>query len=193
MTSARIFQNRRIWRLTHDAFLAAAALVAEREAGSPPAAVIGIARGGVPFAESVAAQLGVPAYAFRARHNRSEEIQQAATGHVDLEVELSAATALAQLPQGSPLLVVDDICGSGATLRAVVAALAASLETTCVRTAVLCRNAGADYPLDSWGWDVADWVHFPWEPAPDTDGSQDFELLPPLSRLQTAPLPAPRA
>src|SRR5690606_41801595 len=37
-----------------------------------------------------------------------------------------------------------------------------------VRTVALCRNAGATLNPDLWAWTVDDWVHFPWEPPPQT-------------------------
>ncbi|APE24529.1 MULTISPECIES: phosphoribosyltransferase [Streptomyces] len=188
--TTRIFENRRVWQLTRDEFLAAACLIADQEAERSPAAVLGIARGGIRLAETVAGQLGVPAVVVRARHNEPEGIQQAATGRILLDHEYNQ-DALATLPVSSPLLVVDDICGSGATLRAVVDMLTITVSPSEVRTAVLCRNEGTDYRLDSWGWDVADWVHFPWEPEPDNGR---IEALPPLTGLRTrARPPRPRA
>lgn len=185
--TTRIFENRRVWQLTHGEFLAAACLIVGREAEFAPAAVLGIARGGVPLAEVVAEQLGVPAVVVRACHNAPVGIQQAATGRVLLDHGHNEG-ALAALPAASSLLVVDDICGSGATLHAIAEMLTATVSPSDVRTAVLCRNEGSDYPLDSWGWDVADWVHFPWEPAPE---SGCLEALPPLARLRSQPR-APR-
>lgn len=44
--------------------------------------------------------------------------------------------------------------------------LTTAVRPARVRTAVLCRNEGSSYPLDSWGYSVADWVRFPWEPEP---------------------------
>jgi hypoxanthine phosphoribosyltransferase len=64
------------------------------------------------------------------------------------------------------VLLVDDICGSGATFSTVSAVLNGLWKPTLLRTAVLCRNLGAGYTPDSWIWDVADWVCFPWEPHP---------------------------
>ncbi|MFJ6752505.1 phosphoribosyltransferase [Streptomyces sp. NPDC091266] len=185
--TTRIFENRRVWQLTQAEFLTAACLIAAQEAEYAPVAVLGIARGGVRLAEVVAEQLSVAAVVVRARHNAPVGIQQAATGRVLLDHEHNE-DALTGLPAASSLLVVDDICGSGATLHAIAEMLAATVGPSGVRTAVLCRNEGSDYPLDSWGWDVADWVHFPWEPAPE---SGRLEALPPLTRLRSQPQ-APR-
>lgn len=175
----RVFERRRIWRMAHDDFLAAAYLIARQEAARAPVSVIGVARGGVRLAEIVAKQLGVPAVTVRARHNAGEDVRQAATGCVDVDAEHNTAV-LASLETGRRLLIVDDICGSGATLAQVIGQITAQVAPASVRTAVLCRNAGATYPVDSWGWDVADWVHFPWEPEP----SQPTEPLPPITRLR---------
>ncbi|MGW7199542.1 phosphoribosyltransferase [Streptomyces chryseus] len=181
--TTRVFENRRVWQLTQPEFAAAAYLIADLEAEHAPAAVLGIARGGVRLAEVVAEQLGVPAIVVRARHNAPVGIQQEATGRVLLDNRHNE-DALAALPATSSLLVVDDICGSGATLHAIANMLTATMGPAGVRTAVLCRNEGSNYPLDSWGWDVVDWVHFPWEPAPE---SGRLEALPPLTRLQRRP------
>ncbi|MGW2183259.1 phosphoribosyltransferase [Streptomyces sp. NPDC001732] len=183
--NTRIFENRRIWQLTPDEFLAAACLIAAQEAEPAPAAVLGIARGGVRLAEIAAEQLGVPAVVVRARHNEPEGIQQAATGRILLDHEHNQ-DALAALPASCPLLVVDDICGSGATLRAVVDMLTTTVGLSEIRTAVLCRNEGSNYPLDSWGWDVSDWVHFPWESEPENGC---VEALPPLAALRSRSMP----
>lgn len=185
--NTRIFENRRVWQLTQTEFLTTACLIADREAEYAPAAVLGIARGGVRLAEVVAEQLGVPAVVVRARHNAPVGIQQAATGRVLLDRGHNE-DVLTALPTASSLLVVDDICGSGATLHAIADMLTATVGPSGVRTAVLCRNEGSNYPLDSWGWDVADWVQFPWEPAPE---SGRLEALPPLTRLRSRP-EAPR-
>ncbi|MGY3056239.1 hypoxanthine phosphoribosyltransferase [Streptomyces sp. TE3672] len=184
----RVFENHRIWRLTHDSFLSAACLIADKEAVDAPAAVVGIARGGVRLAEIVAEQLGVPAVVVRARHNVSEGTQQAATGRVFLDDDRNS-DAVAVLAAGAPLLVVDDICGSGATLRAVEDMLTLAVRPARIRATVLCRNKGSDFPLDSWGWDVADWVHFPWEPEPES--GRFCELLPPLTSLRSPSMPFP--
>ncbi len=188
--TTRIFENRCVWQLTQDEFLSAARLIAAQEAEYAPAAVLGIARGGVRLAEVVADQLGVPTVVVRARHNAPVGIRQAATGRVLLDRGHNEG-ALAALPAASPLLVVDDICGSGATLHAIADMLTATVGPADIRTSVLCRNEGSGYPLDSWGWEVADWVHFPWEPAPE---SGRLEALPPLTRLRSRPgAPQPRA
>ncbi|MFG2869027.1 phosphoribosyltransferase [Streptomyces sp. NPDC048338] len=183
--TTRIFENRRVWQLTPDEFLAAACLIADQEAERRPSAVLGIARGGIRLAETVGGKLGVPAVIVRARHNAPEGIQQAATGLILLDDEHNR-DALAALPASARLLVVDDICGSGATLRAVADVLTATVGPAEIRTAVLCRNEGCDYPLDSWGWDVADWVHFPWESEPEHGR---IETLPALTGLRSRPMP----
>ncbi|MFJ8856088.1 phosphoribosyltransferase [Streptomyces sp. NPDC102437] len=184
----RVFDNRRIWRLAHREFLTAACLIAEGETKDAPVAVVGIARGGIRLAEIVAEQLSIPATVVRARHNVSEGIQQPATGRVLLDDDHNG-DAVTQLPHGAPLLVVDDICGSGATLRAVEDMLTASVRPARIRTAVLCRNEGSDFLPDRWGWDVADWVHFPWEPEPESGHLS--ELLPPLTGLRSSSRPFP--
>ncbi|RKN03366.1 phosphoribosyltransferase [Streptomyces radicis] len=173
---ARVFEGRRTWRLTPDAFTAAARLIAGAEAAHRPQAVVGIARGGTQLAEWVAAHLSVPAVVIGARHNTTDAPRASASGRVRLDAVPEAA--LAVLGRGRRLLVVDDVVGSGATLRAVLADLAARVAPVGVRTAVLCRNAGTRFAPDTWGWEVADWVVFPWEAPPPS-----AEPLPALTRL----------
>jgi len=74
---------------------------------------------------------------------------------------------------------VDDICGSGATLRRVRQDLAPLVSPSAqVVTAVLCLNTGASTLPDYSIWTVADWVSFPWEKPPADKG--------------TTPLPTPK-
>ncbi|MEV3925899.1 phosphoribosyltransferase [Actinomadura coerulea] len=167
--------------MSRDDLLSAADLIARAEAEQPPVAILGIARGGVELAEIVADHLKVPAVTVRARHNTSDDVRQAATGRVEVDAEHNER-ALTGLPRRRRLLLVDDICGTGATLQILVDTLNRRLEPVQLRTAVLCRNAGATFPVDTYGWDVADWVHFPWE----TDPGTPTDPLPPLVHLQSA-------
>lgn len=171
--TGRVFQMRRVWRLEPGAFTRAAILIADAERAGGAQVVIGVERGGRSLAEALADQLDLPLAAIRARHNHSDAITLPATGRVSVD-----ARAIAELAPGGGLLVVDDICGSGATLRAVVAELGRVLVPAAVRTAVRCRNIGAGFESDTWVWDVADWVCFPWEGPP---------------HAPTEPLPAPAA
>ncbi|MER5356213.1 phosphoribosyltransferase family protein [Kitasatospora sp. NPDC002551] len=163
---ARVFQGKRIWAMGRDAFLTAASLIATHEEAFAPELVIGLARGGVPLAQETARILGIPAVEVRARHNVSDLVGIQATG----EIEVDEATLHAAAAAVRRVLVVDDICGSGATLQAVTTLLAdAGVEA---RTAVLCRNDGARFTsLDTWVWPVADWVAFPWEAPPPPDST----------------------
>ncbi|MEV0536765.1 phosphoribosyltransferase family protein [Kitasatospora sp. NPDC050463] len=172
----RVFESHRTWQLTHQGFLEAANLIATHEAGHRPDAVVGIARGGAPLADLLAELLHAPAVIVHARHNASDAIRLQASGHVRLH---STDDALAHLATDGRLLLVDDICGSGSTLRTVGSWLTDRLRPSVLRTTVLCRNRGANFTPDSWGWTVADWVRFPWEPA--TEGAT--EPLPPLTAL----------
>lgn len=157
---ARVFEGKRVWAMSRHAFLAAAALISAHERNFAPELVVGLARGGVPLARESARLLAVPAAEIRARHNVSDLAGIQSTG----EVEVDEAPLLAAVAHVRRVLIVDDICGSGATLRAVTGLLSGA--GVAARTAVLCRNDGADFPLDCWVWPVADWVAFPWEDPP---------------------------
>jgi hypoxanthine phosphoribosyltransferase len=157
----RQFDHQRIWELTQPVFERAAALLAEAAPGAD--VVVGIARGGVPLAELAAGRLGVPAVPLRARHNLSDDIYLPASGNV--QIAAGEAAALAPAVTGRRVLLADDICGTGATLAAVLDRLR-SLHPAEVRTAVLCRSEAAAFTPDTWVWDTRDWVVFPWnDPA----------------------------
>lgn len=158
----RVFEHKRIWNLDQEAFQTAAALIAAHE--PRPDAVIGIARGGVPLARELAGHFGVEAIEITARHNTTDDLYLEATGRVQLPT--TTADALGRLASGQRLLVADDICGTGATLKAVLPFLTERLAPEQLRSAVLCRSQAADFTPDIWVWDTLDWVVFPWnEPA----------------------------
>lgn len=159
--TARAFDYQRVWRLTAGVFEQAARMLADCE--PVPDAVIGIARGGVPLARILGGCYRVPVLEIRATHNRSDDIYAQATGVVELA---DASLPAGILPSGLSVLVADDICGTGATVRAVLPRIEARLRPSRLRVAVLCRNAAASAWLDSWLWDTRDWVVFPWDTAP---------------------------
>ena len=66
------------------------------------------------------------------------------------------------------MLIVDDICGTGATLHAVTSILRELAGPgTRLCSATLCRNAGAPARPGLTVWDdLREWVIFPWEPRP---------------------------
>lgn len=153
----RVFEHKRIWRLTPDTFAAAAGLIAAHEPA--PEVVVGIARGGIPFAQMLADDYRVPMVTVSARHNHSDEVHLPATGKVDLPDEPGAALAA---HRDARILLVDDICGTGATYRAVLPWLANHLAPAALRTAALCRSEASTFTPDIWVWDTLDWVVFPW-------------------------------
>ncbi len=179
---ARVFEHRRIWRLTQDAFTSAAALIAERE--PPPDVVVGIARGGVPLARLLSVHYGVPMVELTARHNRSDEVYLPATGQVELPKEPDEALAA---HRGARVLLVDDICGTGSTCRAAVGWLEAHLVPAAVRTTALCRSEAAAFTPDIWVWDTLDWVVFPWDEPTQT--SEDL-IVPASPRVRLSDAPA---
>ncbi|MEV7006669.1 phosphoribosyltransferase family protein [Streptosporangium sp. NPDC051022] len=165
----RVFDHRRIWRLEPETFITAAEMLAEHERPHRPDVVIAVARGGVPLGTALGRLLDVPTVSIRLRHNRDDKLEVQATGRVDVV----DCTELNRVVPGSRVLVADDICGTGATLRAVVTLLRQRLGSAGVRAVVLCRNAagheaeGGASP-DAWVWDTRDWVVFPWEKPADT-------------------------
>lgn len=157
----RQFDHERVWELSQPVFEQAAMLLA---AAAPPAdVVVGIARGGVPLAQLVARRLGILAVFLRARHNLSDDIYLPASG--DVQIGADQTGALAPAVTGRRVIVTDDICGTGATLTAVMDRMP-GLHPAEVRSVVLCRSEAAAFTPDAWIWDTRDWVIFPWnDPA----------------------------
>lgn len=174
----RVFEHRRIWRVTPDALREATTLLAGAILRDHQVVehVIGIANGGTAPTRLVASTLGVEARTVHARHNTADGTYQQATGKVHLDLEPLTRSLNGQRLKGRVLLV-DDICGSGATLRRLHHELSPMISpSTTVITAVLCCNSGASTLPDYWIWSVSDWVVFPWEKLPI---AHDTTTLPP--------------
>ncbi len=89
---------------------------------------------------AIAAKLGAPAVAVSVRHNPDDTIYSQATG----QVRCDFASFIPLMGSPGPFLVVDDICGTGATLAAVVEILTwLTAPEAKICTATLCRNVGA--------------------------------------------------
>lgn len=169
----RVFERRRLWRLDERYAGSGARLLADAatEFFGRFSVVVGIGRGGWSPAEIVGDSLHTRTIGILAKHNHGDNVCQPGDGdvHVDL-------TKLDGLSVGGQVLLVDDICGTGATLSAIRGALVARQGFVGVRSATLCVNEGATALPDLWVWSVRDWVVFPWESG---------------STAPTEPLPAP--
>ncbi|WP_084965366.1 phosphoribosyltransferase family protein [Thermoactinospora rubra] len=166
------FTRQRLWRLTPDAFQAATRLLARaaRDHLGEVRLVVGVGTGGSLPAYAIGTQVDARVVIVTAKHDTSGEIA----------CDLGSLQALSRVePLTGPFLVVGDICGSGATLAAVTAALRSLAEPrSMIRTAALCRHTDAEDGVpDLYVWDVADWVVFPWEYPP--------------AKQPTSPLPLP--
>lgn len=175
----RVFDHHRIWRLDGGVFEHAAELIAAHT--RQPDTVVGIARGGVALARRLGELHGAPVAEVTVRHNHSDAVYLPATGRVDLP----DPSVLDGIDDGGHLLVVDDICGTGATLTAVLPWLVRYLKPSELRTAVLCRSEAAAFTPDVWVWNTRDWVIFPWD-EPITQATQ---ALPWPERVVTGPAP----
>jgi hypoxanthine phosphoribosyltransferase len=166
-TAQRVFAHRRILQVTPQGYLAGVRLLAEtaRLRHGPITTVIGVANGGLAPAQAIGTLLTAPTYRIDARHNPTDARYTQATGHVTHDVR-RLASALAGRRLDGRILLVDDICGTGATFHTLCPALASYLASCAtVHTVALCRNAGAVHEPDLWLWTVDDWVRFPWEPV----------------------------
>ncbi|GAA1291507.1 phosphoribosyltransferase [Saccharothrix xinjiangensis] len=168
-TAQRVFEHRRIWRVTPDALREACLLLFAAISRDHPTVdhVVGIANGGVAPAHILAARLGVKPRTVQARHNTDDDLYRQATGKVTVDFDAFHRT-LGHRELDGTILVVDDICGSGATLRELRNALTPVLAPDSrVITATLCLNTGAQTCPNYSVWAVSDWVSFPWEKRPD--------------------------
>jgi hypothetical protein len=184
--TSRQFRHERLLSMSLSAYEHAVRLLAAAAEArfAPISAVIAIANGGLAPASGISGVLDVPNYRLTAKHNPTDAIYTEATGHVTCDLT-ALAEALNRQQLGGTVLLVDDICGSGATFAAVQSALRPHLHPAAVvRTAALCRNAGTSLNPDMWVWSVDDWVCFPWEHA--SRSAATVEELPILERVEPA-------
>jgi hypoxanthine phosphoribosyltransferase len=163
--TGRVFDHAFAWQMNPRQAAAAASLLAAAAAGrfGPVDQVIAIERGGIEPARAIASQLGAPLGSVRARHNPTSDLYAQATGRVSCTVSGIAARTVSGC-----VLVVDDICGTGATLHTIGGVLSElAAPGARLHTATLCRNAGATCRPALTVWDdLREWVVFPWEPRP---------------------------
>jgi hypoxanthine phosphoribosyltransferase len=183
--TGRIFDHAFAWQMTPRQLTAAASLLAgaARSQFGPIDQVIAVERGGIEPARAISSQLGSRMHTIRARHNPTSDPYTQATGQV-----WCTASGLPPDAVNGCVLIVDDICGTGATLRVVTSILrelAGDDPGTRLHTATLCRNAGAyDKPgLTVWD-DLREWVIFPWEPRPQ--GGTTLRTLPDPTQARAA-------
>jgi uncharacterized protein len=168
-TAQRVFEHQRIWRVTPEALSDACLLLFAAISRDHPKVdhVIGIANGGVAPARILAGRLGVKPRSVQARHNADDGLYRQATGKVTVDFD-AFRRGLGRRKLDGTVLVVDDICGSGATLHKLRNVLTPVLAPDArVITATLCLNTGAQTCPDYSVWTVSDWVSFPWEKRPD--------------------------
>ncbi|MFI7644222.1 phosphoribosyltransferase [Nonomuraea sp. NPDC049400] len=131
--------------------------------------IVGIGRRGEAPARKIAHRLGAPVVIITAR--RQESLAHTRyTGTVSCDLTALHAFRRHELLAG-PILLVDDICNSGATLTAALAAIQPLTKPdTHICTATLCRTSDADPRLpDLHVWDVpTPLVAFPWTTSPST-------------------------
>ncbi len=173
--TGRIFDHAFAWQMTPRQLTSAASLLADAALSQfgPVDQVIAVERGGIEPARAIASHLGTRLCAIRARHNHTSDLYTQATGQV-----WCTAAGLPPAAVNGCVLIVDDICGTGATLRTVTSILRELAGPgTRPHTATLCRNAGASDKPQLTVWDnLREWVVFPWEPRPP--GGTTLRTLP---------------
>jgi hypoxanthine phosphoribosyltransferase len=182
--TSRRFRHERLLDMALPAYEHAVRLLAAAAKArfAPIGAVIAIANGGLAPARGISGVLDIPSYRLTAKHNPTNATYTQATGHVVHDLRM-LASALDGQQLADTVLLVDDICGSGATFTAVLSALRPHLHPKAVvRAVALCRNAGTAFDPDLWMWTVDDWVHFPWEPSAHC--GLPIEELPILQRVE---------
>lgn len=165
----RIFEHRRVWQLSTATMKHACTLLADavNQHSGRPSTVIGIANGGLDPAREIATRFDLSPRTVHARHNLSGDLYTPASGVVSCDLDSLRLGTEGRL--AGTVLLVDDICGTGATFDAVLQTLRTCAEpATRFLTCALCRNRGAETPPDFYCWEVADWVVFPWEAVPST-------------------------
>lgn len=178
MTTPRTFAHTRVLTLDdelvdHAIGMLGSALITRF---GQPSAIIGIANGGIIPAEKLATKLITSCYRVAARHNATDDLYSQATGNVTTDTTL-LKTALNGHQLAGLVVLVDDICGSGATFDALRPALHPLLAPGArLVTLALCLNEGSPVKPDLWTWTVGDWVRFPWEG--DLPDGQPRESLP---------------
>jgi hypoxanthine phosphoribosyltransferase len=133
---------------------------------TPPDLLVAISRGGLIPATILSHRIGdVPVISITARVTESDaanarKLDRVVVGELPKELHAPAAGS-------RQVLVVDDVYGSGATLRAVVDVLRTFQPLWHVSTACLVRNLANAIPgvlsPDYVGKVVNGWVVFPWE------------------------------
>jgi hypoxanthine phosphoribosyltransferase len=163
--TGRVFDHAFAWQMTPRQLIDAASLLAGAAVSQfgPVDQVIAIERGGTEPARAIASQLSARLHTIRARHNPTSDLYEQATGQVSC-----TASGLTTAAVSGCVLIVDDICGTGATLRVVTSMLGELAGPgTRLHTVTLCRNAGASARPGLTVWDgLREWVVFPWEPRP---------------------------
>lgn len=142
------------------------ALVHKIEAGPAPEVIVGLQRGGLIPAVMLSHQLEIPTlFSLPIRSTTSDEIYAAKVPPV-----VAPLTFFEQL-QGKRVLVVDDVVGSGATLKVALSVLRC-YQPACIQSVVYVVNRdhwnpvnqGAPTELITYiGTECSGWVVFPWE------------------------------
>lgn len=120
--------------------------IVERNRGLDDVVVVGLARGGVPIAEAVAAELAriegheVPRHALDVSRHRDDRPPDGRNG---LERPLSLGVPV----EGRVVVLVDDVLFTGRTVRAALDALVDQGRPACVQLAVLVDRGHRELPI----------------------------------------------
>ena len=114
-----------------------------------------INRGGLVLGRYLSDSLNLPLAVISARFY---ETSSQAEKELVVDAKVSSTNGL-----GERILLVDDLVGSGETMRAVIDTIRRLHPQASIKTAALYRTAGSEFPVDYYAKDKHHWVVFPYE------------------------------
>ncbi len=144
-----------------------------RSAEAETDCIVGISRGGLVPAVALSNVLGISAF-----HAIAMERNVGAGQYLNKQPPRVLWHGNLTAVRGRCVLVVDDVAGSGETLRS-VCEQALLAEAASVRTAVIVRMQRGTSASDFVAVELDDWVVFPWEDSELPQGARTRQVIMP--------------